>query len=593
MNLKTFLKVALFSLPFALSAQAADVPRPKLIVAILVDQLRYDYLERFHDQFTPGGFRLLTDDGAFMTFARYNYCPTVTAPGHATVFSGAPPSMHGIIGNDWYDKRTRKTTYCVGDATVTGVGTTGSAGKMSPRNFVGSNFADELRLACRTKVVGVSIKDRGAILPAGKRPAGAFWFEASSGSFVTSSYYMRELPAWVRTFNERRRPAQFLGQTWDRLLEASQYEREDNVVGEGNMPGEKKPTFPHVIARPTPAPAKPAAGIVVGGVAITAMESRTAGVPALPSRSKMATPKPAAPKESYDNLLATPFSNQLLAEFARAAIEGEKLGEGAGPDLLTVSFSGVDACGHRFGPDSQEVQDIMLRLDRELTAFFSYLDQKFGLANVLLTMTADHGVMPTPEFAAQQGLDGQRADEMELMGDLLGRLSERFHSTNLLLVKSIFDGQLFFNHDALRDAHLTVTEVASFIREWALSTGKFQAAYSREQLLDGRSPGQLGEHVFNGFNAERSGDMVLVYKPFIIDSTGQTGTTHGSAYSYDTRIPVLFRGAAFRPGRYADEFYITDFVPTLCAALRLTEPAGSIGKPFVKVLADQAAPAGK
>jgi len=559
----------------------AQAEEPKLVVAILVDQMRYDYLERFHKVFGEGGFKLLTDQGAFMTFARYNYCPTITAPGHASAFSGSPPAMHGIIGNDWFDKRTKKMMYCVGDSTVTGVGTAGSAGKMSPRNFTGSNFADMLRLHYQTKVVGISMKDRGAILPSGKKPTGAFWFEASSGNFVTSSYYMKELPTWVKAFNDRKLADGYLGQTWDRLLDEAKYERPDNLPGEGNLSGEKAPTFPHLVVRPKPQP--PAA---VSTTEPDADPGTTKVAPsAAASAPKVSAAVVAPPKITYDNILPTPYSNQLLAEFARAAIEGEHLGAGAGPDLLTVSFSAVDACGHKFGPYSQEVEDVTLRLDRELAGLFSYLDKQIGLANVVILLTGDHAVMPTPEFAAQEGLDGQRADEVALLGDLQAKLSERFGTANVLLAKRIFDGNIYFNHDALREKNIPASDVASFIREWALSTGRYQAAYSREQLLDGRAPGLIGERVFNGYNAERSGDVVLVYKPYTINWGGKNGTTHGSPYSYDTHIPVLLYGAPFKAGRYPDEFYITDMVPTLCAALHMDQPAASIGKPFVKVLA--------
>lgn len=477
---------------------------------------------------------------------------------------------------------------------------------MSPRNFIGSNFADVLRLQHRTKVVGISIKDRGAILPAGKKPTGAYWFEASSGNFITSTYYKTELPAWVSTFNQQKLPESYLGKTWDRLLDASQYERPDSQPGEGNLSEEKSPTFPHVVVRPKPKPvvAPTVEPDVAPGAATAAIPSKPAGkgaattaeaapsattsitVASTSSKSTSPAASPAPFKITYDNILPTPYSNELLAEFARAAIEGEQLGEGPGPDFLSVSFSAIDACGHRFGPYSQEVQDITLRLDRQLAELFTYLDKKVGLANVVITLTSDHGVMPTPEFAASEGLDGQRADEVILLGDLLPKLSERFGTANLLLSKRIYEGNLYFNHDVLREKGIVPNDVASFIREWAFSTGKFQAAYTREQLLDGRAPGLIGERVLNGYNAERSGDVVLVYKPYTISWTGKTGTTHGSPYSYDTHVPVLFYGAPFKAGRYADEFYITDLVATLCAALRIDQPAGCIGKPLVKVLAN-------
>lgn len=522
-----------------LAAPGVAAP-PRLIVAILVDQLRYDYLERFYDQFSEGGFRRLIDGGAFMTFAHHDYSPTVTGPGHASFLSGAPPSVHGIIGNDWLDKRTLKITNCVSDPAVDGVGTRTGDGKRSPRNFIGNTFADELRLRFQSKVVGVSLKDRGAILPAGRRPAGAYWFDSATGNFVTSTYYRTDLPAWVRDFNERKRPAEFVGKTWTRLLAPAAYPWQDEALGEGNMPGEKAPVFDHVVN---------------------------------PS-----------PTEGFETIVPTPFGDQLLTEFALAALAGENLGTGAAPDMLCISFSSLDAAGHRFGPYSQEVQDMVLRLDRDLATLFGQIDARIGLANVAIVLTADHGVAPTPEFAAEQGFDAERFDGISIAGDLLSKLIARFGEGKLLLTPRIIDGTLHFNHEVLREKHIAAADLAGFIRDWALDTGKFQAAFTREQLLDGRAPGALGQRVLNGFHPERSGDIVLVPKPFIVPYPTKTGTTHGSPWSYDTHVPVLFHGAPFKPGRYADAFNITDIAPTLCAALGINEPAGSIGKPMTGIL---------
>ncbi len=548
------LRAAFLTLTVGLTAWTSSLaaPKPKLIVAILVDQLRYDYMERFHDEFVEDGFRLLTDKGAFMAFARYNYFPTITGPGHASFLSGAPPAMHGIIANDWFDKRTRKMMYCCQDDSVTPVGTETGAGKMSPRNFIGSNFADQLRLHYRSKVVGVSMKDRGAILPAGKQPLGAYWFESTSGNFITSSYYHQELPDWVKKFNDRKQPASYTGKTWSRLLDVKHYQWPDQAAGEGSMPGEKAPVFDHKIAE--------------------------------------------SPHLGYETIMPTPFGNELLRDFAIAAIEGEQLGQGPNPDLLTVSFSCIDYCGHRFGPYSQEVQDIVYRLDRQLQEFFTYLDKQFGLENVVITMTADHGVAPTPEFAKEQGLDASRADGFALVTDLVNKITERYGPGQYFLTNSgklsprIYEGNLYLDYNTLAEKQIPVSDFVSFIREWALSTGFFHAVYGREQLLDGRAPGPIGQRVINGYNAERSGDVVLILKPFAVPSGGgaKTGTTHGSPYSYDTHIPIMLYGAPFIAGRYYDDFTITDIVPTLCAALHIDQPAASIGTPLVKALRDQA-----
>jgi predicted AlkP superfamily pyrophosphatase or phosphodiesterase len=534
-SLASFFTALLFA--GALPAQAES---PKLVVAIVVDQLRYDYLERFQSQFGKGGFRLLMEEGAFLTFAHYNYGPTVTGPGHASFLSGASPSVHGIISNDWFDKRTGKSVNCVADPDVEGVGAGGSGAKRSPRHFIGSNLADEMRLRFRSKVVGISLKDRGAILPAGKKPAGAYWFDSASGQFVTSTYYMPELPAWVKAFNAQKVPDAFIGQSWKRLLPENAYQWADELPGEGSTPGDRSRTFDHTIR------------------------------PSL--------------KEGFETIVPTPFGNQLLVQFAEAALDGEQLGQGPNPDLLCISFSSPDAAGHIFGPYSQEVQDILLRLDQQLAGLFLRLDQKIGLANITVVLTADHGVAPAPEFALSQGLDGKRVDLQPLLGDLFTVLEKQFGEGRFFLSPRLHDGSLYFDHKALRERGIAPEALASTIRDWAIETGCFQAAFTRSQLLEGRVGGALGGLVLNGFHAERSGDIVLVQKPFQLSGTASVGTTHGSVYSYDTHIPVLFFGKGFKRGRYADPFSITDIAPTLSAALRLTEPSGNMGVPLTKIL---------
>ncbi len=530
--------ILLFLAVSAFSQQvSAGGAKPKLIVAILVDQLRYDYLERFQDQFTTNGFRLFLDHGAFMTFAHYNYVPTVTGPGHASFLSGSGPAQHGIIANDWLDKATKKSVYCVEDSSVHGVGIA-SGSKVSPKNFIGSNFADQLRLHYGSKVVGVSMKDRGAILPAGKRPAGAFWFDTGSGNFVTSSYYNWQLPAWVQEFNEQKRPVQFFGQKWDRLLDAKFYSNKDDAPGEGKLAGESKSIFPHKVVKP---------------------------------------------KQGFESIMPTPFGNQLLLEFAEAAIVGEGLGKNSEPDMLCVSFSSIDYCGHRFGPYSQEVEDIVLRFDRQLEDFFADIDKTIGLSNVMMVLTADHGVAPTAQYASSQGFDSRQFNEGKFMTNLVTALEKEFGSGKYFLENKTYGGNIFLNHPVIEGKGLRIERVSRFIRETALSTGLVKACYTREQILDGRVgvfPGQL---VLEGYNPERGGDLFLILNPFVVPG-GDSGTTHGSPYSYDTHVPILFYGTGFSPGRYSDEFAITDIVPTLCRLLHMDEPALSIGKPLLKLI---------
>ncbi len=519
---------------------SAQAERPKLVVSIIVDQLRYDYLERFQSHFTEKGFGLFYKQGAVLSFGRYNYFPTSTAPGHATVLSGGPPSEHGVIGNEWFDKRTRKSVYCAEDTSVEGVGVTGKSGQRSPKNFIGSNLADQMRLHLGSRVVGISMKDRGAILPAGKKPVGAYWFDSKTGHFVTSTYYTKKLPGWVADYNGKDRAGSFLGTSWKRLLPVDQYDFEDDGVGERPLAGEKKPVFPHQIGKKKD-------------------KTRSAVMP-------------------------TPFANQILTEFAIAAIEGEGLGTGSQSDLLCISYSPVDYVGHSFGPNSHEIQDTIIRLDRQLADLFAYLDKKIGLGNVLIQLTADHGVAPLPEFAQSQGIGAGRYKAADQLLDLMGKLSDRFGPAKYFLYPQFRSGQLIYDHAVLREKKIPVSQVDAFVREWAFDTGVYQAAYSRDQLLDGRAPGQIGRAVFNGFHGERGADMILIAKPFWIPTYGKGGTTHGSPYNYDTHVPMLFYGQGVKPGRYDDEFYITDIAPTLAAILRVEFPSGCIGKPLTRMI---------
>ncbi len=540
-NMKIPIFRAALGIGYTLAGSLVAEESPRLVVAVAIDQLRYDYMERFREQFSLGGLRRLSEEGCFLTSAMYDYVPTVTAPGHASLWSGANPSMHGIIANDWFDRRSGKMRYCVADESVQGVGTQTAAGRMSPRNFIGANFADEFRLRFGGRVVGISMKDRGAILPAGRRPSGAYWFESASGAFVTSSYYLADLPEWVRAFNARELPAGYSAKKWARLLPMDSYQWPDDQVGEGVLAGETKPVFEHALR--------------------------------------------CGEGEGYEAILPTPFGNELLVEFAKAALSGESLGKGSKPDLLCVSFSSLDYCGHRFGPYSQEVQDTVLRLDRQLEQFLNYLDEHVGRGRFIVALSADHGVAPTPEFAHAQGLAGGRFDPVELVGELSSKLSEQFGEGRILLTPRLVEGNLFLNHDLLREKRIAISEVVSFVREWALETGWFQACYSRDQILEGRVPGEIGARVLNGYNAERSGDLVLVSKPFALSGGQTSGTTHGSFYSYDAHVPILLYGPGFQSGRVVDPCRITDLVPTLCSALRMEVPPGCTGRPVAGALA--------
>ncbi len=518
---------------------------PKLIVSIVIDQFRYDYLTRFENFFGKNGFNRLIRGGALMTCAHYNYIPTETGPGHSSYLSCTVPSTHGIIANEWYDRK-RGRVYCVSDPTANTVGSSTENGKMSPKNFIGSTLADQLLMAnnFHSKIVSLAIKHRAAILPAGKRPTGVFWFDLSTGDFITSSYYTNSLPPWVSAFNKKKMAEAFLGKKWEKLLPESAYQASDTDEGHGEvgLPGEMTAVFPHLIAD-------------------------------LKNDNQ---------NKRFDAFFATPFANQLTIEFSKAAIRSEKLGKGNYPDLLAISFSANDRCGHRFGPYSHEVQDITVRLDRQLGEFLDFLDTEIGLQHTLIILTSDHGVAPNPAYSKAMGLNGKTINSAEFKTKIEKALAEQYGPGKYIL--DFISDMFYLDYDLLKQKKLSPQEVGTFIGERATLDGDVDYYFTREQLLRGQVASPFAQLVKNGFNPERSGDLTVVPKPFKFFSYYNDATTHGTPYSYDTHIPIIFYGSAFKPGKYADEVYITDIVPTLCTTLKIEQPSGCIGKPIAKIL---------
>jgi hypothetical protein len=562
------------------TAQAA---RPRLVLVIVVDQFRADYLERFGDLFVPqGGLRRLMRDGAQWTNANYDHMPTYTAPGHATIMTGAWPSETGIVGNDWYEReagcevsnasdpedkhvrdrdrrlcRTEKSRWQLfgGDA---------SERASSPRRLIASTLGDEMRLVTnnRSKVIGISVKDRGAMLPAGRHANAAYWFSPYTGNMVTSSYYFNELPAWVARYNEARPANKYCGMEWTRLLkDAGEYERRAGAdappwenIGSANDTN----TFPH----------------------------RIAGSPANASR------------ECWSVLDYSPFSNDLLVQFARTAIENENLGGDADTDVLTVSFSANDYVGHRFGPYSQEAMDITLRTDQQIGTLLDFVNAKVGLQNTLVAFTADHGVAPIPEHASALGLTGGRIGNTEIMNAArnavrvrFGRRGEEKDSTADYISESLANANIFFNTVALKRDGINREEIERVVAEAVLTVPGINRAFTRTQLETGSiSPGDvIGRRVLHGFHPRRSGDVVLVQEPFKYFSEGANPipATHGSPFSYDTHVPLIIMGQGVNAGRYAQAATPADLAPTLSALLRIQAPSNAVGRVLVEGLSNR------
>lgn len=526
--------------------------RPALVVVLTIDQFRGDYLERFREHFVSGGFRRLLEQGANFTDCRYRHAVTKTACGHAVVLTGVHANVHGIVNNAWTDRDTLKRVNCVEDESVQTIGrpearggvklpTAAAAAGSSPRNLLATTVGDELKLVRNgaAKVIGLSSKDRSAILLAGKLADAAYWMD--KGTIVSSTHYMRELPEWVRRFNATGRVESYFGKTWDRLLPAEAYDR---LQGPDDMPGEHSDygmgrTFPRVVN---------------GG-------SEQLGA------------------NFYEAFEGSPFKSEVLLDFARATVEHENLGGRGVTDLLCVSFSVNDVVGHNFGPDSHEVMDITLRTDRMLADFFAFLDRRVGLARCTIVFTADHGVAPLPERvkAASPAVSAGRIDSARLTKACEDALNAAFgplaDNRKWLLVD---ENWLFFQRGVLQEKKLATAAAEAVLRD-ALRTIDFVAeAYTRTELNAGDIEGAQAEGVRLSHHPARAGDVYYHMKPFWVDR--KTGSNHGTPYTYDTHVPLVWLGVGVTPGTHTRRVGVDDIAPTLAHILGLVAPPLSAGQ---------------
>jgi predicted AlkP superfamily pyrophosphatase or phosphodiesterase len=533
------ISLTMLSLPGrALSFHTAqDSARPRLVLVITVDQMRDDYLDRFADLFCDGGFKRLLVRGARYTHCSYNYSATYTGPGHSVILSGLLPARSGIIANEWFDRSSGNNMYCVQDSSVRSVGIDSGdpSGRMSPLNFLGSTLGDQLReVSPSSRVIGIALKDRGAILPAGKHPTGAYWFDPKSGKWITSTYYRNDLPEWAEHFNALRYPEQMAGSTWIRLLPDSAYLRQgkDDASGEGSIPGETRRYFPHALRLLKKGPSE--------------------GRP-------------------YDALLSSPAGDSLTEKFAEAAIAGEKLGQRGGPDILAVSFSSLDYCGHIFGPDSHEIEDMIVRLDRQLRSLFDYVDRTVGMQNTVVVLTADHGVCPLPE---RTGGGAARINGKDFLQFLKVKAGQRFSydegAENLLLAMS--NNSLYLDTAAIRKRGVSAFVFEQYVIQVAQKAHHIAYAFPIERMS--ASPSEQAEDSVvqmarNSFYAGRSGDIAVVCSQYSFFSGDTAGTTHGSPFLYDRHVPLILAGPMIKQGVYGAVCTPLDIVPTLAGILRM------------------------
>lgn len=504
--------------------QAAETPR--LAVLVFFDQLRGDYLTRWDKLFGEGGFHRLEKEGAWFQNCHYPYSDTVTAAGHASVATGCSPRTHGIIANDWYDRAAGASVYCVTSERYQRVppltlmirddtDAKKKAKGVSPDRLLAPTLADALKEATSAKgrVVSLSLKDRSAVLPGGRRPDACYWMDTVNGAFVTSTYYRDRLHPWVAAFNRSGAVDAWMGRDWTRLREDVDYDKysgPDDAAGEGTLLFRR--TFPHPL----------------GGGGVIRL-------------------KPAY----YGALYNSPFGNDVLLELAQQAIEAEQLGKHDSPDLLCLSFSSNDAIGHCWGPDSHEVLDVTLRTDMIVKELLTCLDKQVGKGRYVLVLTADHGICPLPEATRRNGGEALRIDTTALMKKASAFLTETFHvpADDKRWVEWTEGPWVYLNRALLARHHLKQPEVETALAGWLKKQPGIGSVYTRSQLRAGIPADDAeGQAVLRSFVPERSGDVRIIEKPYHLLTTRLTGTNHGTPHAYDTHVPLLVYGGGVRPG---------------------------------------------
>jgi hypothetical protein len=504
-----------------LAAQTDDAPKPKLVLAIVIDQFRYDYLLRFRADYHSGLQRLL-EKGAVFTDAHYIHAATVTAVGHSTFMTGATPSVSGIIGNEWFDRKSKQMVTSVSDPSSKLLGGAPQASGSSPRRLLVSTVPDEIKMRDPdSRVIGISIKDRSAILPAGHMADAAYWYDSASHNWVTSTYYRSDLPGWVQSLNATHPYQRYAGAKWMPI-----------GASEGS--------------------AKPFCSMLNGS------------------------------GERYCGALeATPWANELIEEFAEKAVAQEQMGRHRGTDVLAISFSANDYIGHAFGPDDPAVRDISIRTDQLLGKLLAFVEQRVGSGNTLVVLTADHGVAPLPEVNQARKMPGGRLSEPKLRQKMLDALTKRFGPGEWILPGAITTPYL--NLDLVRTRMLEPAAVERVAADAASGEEHIARVYTRHDLLNGAiQHDQIGNAISAGFYSPRSPDLFILPEPYYLFEP--SGTSHGTPYAYDTHVPLIFLGRGIRQGTYSFPVAINDIAPTLSAILGVEEPSGSAGHILTEIL---------
>jgi predicted AlkP superfamily pyrophosphatase or phosphodiesterase len=522
---------------------AQTLQRPKLVVGIVVDQMRWDFLYRYNERYAQtGGFKRLLSRGFSCDNTFIPYAPTVTACGHACIYTGSVPSINGITGNYWWDNQLNRGVYCTEDSSVITVGSNTALGLQSPRNLLTTTICDELQLATnfRSKVVGVALKDRGSILPAGHTANAAYWYDSKTGDWITSSYYMKDLPEWVKKFNAQKLVDKYYKEGWNTLYPISTYTQ-------STTPEKRYDTKPF--------------GAEAKGFPYNL--SKFAGT-------------------NYGSVSATPFGNTLTAELAKAAVMNEQLGTDAITDFLAISFSSPDYVGHSFGPNSVEVEDIYLRLDKELGEFLNFLDSNVGKDQYLVFLSADHGAAHVSAFAKDHNIPAGNIDFNAVVDKMNASLKEKFGKDTLVL--DISNYQVIFNLNVIESSALKLNEIKSRSIDYLSKLDGVARVFDINDLNKIPLNAKVRERLANGYYPNRGGQIQLILHPQWIEGFANGGTSHGLWNPYDAHIPLLWYGWGIKAGKTNRELYMTDIAPTLAALLHIQMPNGSVGNVIKEII---------
>jgi predicted AlkP superfamily pyrophosphatase or phosphodiesterase len=527
----------------ASSSKQSNVQRPRLVVGIVVDQMRWDYLYRYYDRYLEeGGFKRLIHEGFSCDNTFIPYTPTITACGHTSIYTGSVPAIHGITGNDWWDYDLSQMVYCTGDDSVKTIGSNTNAGQMSPRNLMVTTIGDELRLATnfRSKTIGIALKDRAAILPAGHSANAAYWYDEKTGDWISSSYYLNDLPKWVKDLNAKKLVDQYYANDWNTLYPLSTYAQSTS----GEVPYGYKP-----------------------------FGANTKG---FPYNLKQFTGK------NYGALHVTPYGNSFTFDMAKAAINGEQLGVDSITDFLCISLSSPDYIGHTFGPNSIETEDDYLRLDKDLGDFLKFLDKQIGRGEYLVFLSADHGVANVPAFLKDNKIPAGSVDDKTITKEINKLLKEKFNIGNLAI--DMINYQLYLNRNAINAARLNKDSIYKEAITYLLQQPGIARAFPLDALNDVTLNSRIKNALANGYYPSRSGDIQIIFQPQWIMGFESKGTTHGVWNPYDAHIPLLWYGWDIHPGKTNKEVYMTDIAPTIASMLHIQMPSGSVGSVIEEAL---------